>query len=207
MISSSFFFSKQFKSDAKFTISTNASLWMSLRKQALIVNNISGKVNELALSPSASIGFNWNDNIEFRPSYRLYISQANYKHVDLPSLYAPNHNFDAEFIARWPQKFVWETNMSYRENPGAMPGMPKNNALWNAGLTYSLLKDDRGLLRLSIYDILNNNKDYYRQASQNYIIDHRSNILQRYFLLTFTYNFRTMGEKGKIGGRERLFWF
>ena len=38
-----------------------------------------------------------------------------------------------------------------------------------------------------MFDILNRNVGVSRNANQNYIEDIRYNVLQRYFLLTFTY--------------------
>jgi hypothetical protein len=201
------FFSKQFKNDTKFIFSINSFLWAGFGEQPLIVNNIRGKMKSLTLAPSAGVGFNWNDVVEFRPNYRLYISQTRYTDKTFSNLYAPIHNFESELIVRWPGKLVWETNVNHRRNPEVAAGMPKTNTLWNAGLTYSFLKEDKGQVRFSVYDILNRNTDFYRSATENYIFDHRSNILQRYFMLTFNYNIRTMGAKKKIGGRERLFGF
>ena len=97
--------------------------------------------------------------------------------------------------------------MAYRYNNQVAPGLPKSNLLLNAGLTYLFLKDDRGQLKISVFEILNRNNGYYRYASQNYILDQQSNVLQRYGLLTFTYNIRNMGAPRKLGGRDRMFLF
>lgn len=41
--------------------------------------------------------------------------------------------------------------------------------------------------KIAVFDILNKNVGVSRNANQNYIEDVRYNVLQRYFLLTFTY--------------------
>ncbi len=70
-----------------------------------------------------------------------------------------------------------------------------------------LQDDDKGQLKLSVYDLLNRNNNLYRYATQNYILDQQTNVLNRYALLSFTYNIRTMGAPRKVGGRDRLFMF
>jgi hypothetical protein len=102
---------------------------------------------------------------------------------------------------------VWETNVAYRSNSQVAPGLPKTNLLWNAAVTLLMLKNDAGQLKLSVYDILDRNNYYSRYATQNSIVDMQSNVLNRYALLTFTYNIRNVGAPKKVGGRDRMYFF
>ena len=117
------------------------------------------------------------------------------------------HYVESELIIRWPKKLVWETNLAYRNSNQVPPGMPRTNVLWNAALTLLMFKGDVGLLKLSVYDILDRNNGLYRYTTQNQIIDNQVNVLQRYGALSFTYNIRNMGAPKKVGGRDRLFIF
>jgi hypothetical protein len=102
---------------------------------------------------------------------------------------------------------VWETNLAYRYNSQVAPGLPKSNVLWNAAVTLLMFKGDVGLLKLSVYDILDRNNGFSRYTSQNQIIDQQTNVLKRFGELSFTYNIRNMGAPKKVGGRDRLFMF
>ena len=95
----------------------------------------------------------------------------------------------------------------YRTTDQVQPGMQKDNLLWNAAVTLMMLKDGNGLLKLSVYDVLNRNNSLYRYTTQNQIIDQQTNVLQRFAMLSFTYNIRNMGAAKKVGGRDRLFMF
>ncbi|MES2006257.1 MAG: outer membrane beta-barrel family protein [Bacteroidota bacterium] len=55
------------------------------------------------------------------------------------------------------------------------------------------LKNKAGELRLSCFDLLNQNKAVTSSASANQIVNSISNNLTRYFMLTFTYNLRSFG--------------
>ena len=70
-----------------------------------------------------------------------------------------------------------------------------------------MLKNEAGVLKLSVNDILDRNQSIWVSANRNTVTTTENNILGRYFLVTFTYNVRPAGVKKKVGGRERLFMF
>ncbi|HYH14476.1 MAG TPA: hypothetical protein VD794_04625, partial [Flavisolibacter sp.] len=80
------------------------------------------------------------------------------------------------------------------------------HSLWNAAMTVVFLKDDKGQLKFSAFDLLNENISVFRSTTENQIIDRQINILQQYFMATFTYNIRSF-KGGKVGGSERFFRF
>ena len=114
---------------------------------------------------------------------------------------------ESELIVRWPKKLIWETNLAYRYTNQVAPGLPKENVLWNAAVTLMMLKGDVGLLKLSVFDLLNRNNGLYRYTTQNQIVDQQTNVLKRFVELSFTYNIRNMGAPKKVGGKDRLFLF
>jgi hypothetical protein len=62
-------------------------------------------------------------------------------------------------------------------------------SVWNAQLAWNIGRTNKANLRLQAVDILNNDNNTTRNIMPNYIEDvTTTNILRRYFLLTFTYN-------------------
>jgi hypothetical protein len=107
-----------------------------------------------------------------------------------------------------PRKLVWETNLYYRRLNEVSPGIPNASIYWNAAVTVLMFRQDKGQLRLAVYDILNSNTNVNRYYSANAIIDNRVNVLQRYFMLTYTYNIRSFGNQpAKVGGNKSIFNF
>ncbi|HVZ25229.1 MAG TPA: hypothetical protein VG842_04215, partial [Sediminibacterium sp.] len=105
-------------------------------------------------------------------------------------------------------KLVWETSLAYNYISNLAPGLPKSNLYWNAALTLLMFKEDKGQLKLAVYDILNRNNNVNRYINGNAIYDSRTNVLQRYFMLTYSYNIRSMaGQKSKVGGKQSIFFF
>jgi hypothetical protein len=110
-------------------------------------------------------------------------------------------------VLRWPKHLIWETQIFYSYNGSIPAGLPKEGISWNGALNITMLKDEVGVLKLGMSDILGRNTSIYVNATRNSIVTTRGNILGRYFMATFTYNVRAAGVKKRIGGRERFFMF
>jgi hypothetical protein len=65
--------------------------------------------------------------------------------------------------------------------------------LWNASISRQILRFNRGEIKLSAVDLLNQNIGISRTSNQNYIEDSRVKTLQRFFLLSFTYSLSKTG--------------
>ena len=63
-------------------------------------------------------------------------------------------------------------------------------SLWNAAIGYKFLKNKQAQLRLTVYDLLNQNNSVSRTNTDSYIQDSQTNVLNRYYMLTFTYDFK-----------------
>lgn len=82
------------------------------------------------------------------------------------------------------------TNQFYS---GLSAGFNQNFVLWNAAIGKKFLPGNKGELKLSVYDLLKQNQSISRTVDNGYIQDIQNQILQRYFMLTFTYNLRNFG--------------
>ncbi|HWJ91041.1 MAG TPA: outer membrane beta-barrel protein [Flavisolibacter sp.] len=198
---------KEWKNKQKFIFSFRFSPYINYNRRRLIVNNNVSTAKTLGYGPSLNINLNWNDIVELRPSYSPGISRTTYTDPYFRNIKAVTQYIETELIVRWPKKLVWETNMAYRYTSQVAPGLPKANVLWNAAVTLLMFKGDVGLLKFSVFDILDRNNGFYRYTNQNQIVDQQTNVLQRFGELSFTYNIRNMGAPKKVGGRDRLFIF
>lgn len=200
-------FGKEFKNKQKFIFSFRISPNVNYSRRKLIVNNTESTAKTFGGGPNLTIGLNWNDIIEFRPQYSPSISRTTYTDPSFKNIKVLTQYAESELIVRWPKKLVWETIMSYRYTSQVAPGLPKTNVLWNAAVTLLMFKGDVGLLKFSVFDILDRNNGFFRYANANQIIDQQTNVLQRFGELSFTYNIRNMGAPKKVGGKDRLFMF
>jgi hypothetical protein len=197
---------KQYKLNKQFQFSIGGSYNINYNRNFLIVNERRAFVKTFGWGPRVSLNLNWKDKIEFNGNYTLNYNQSTYESPDFADIDVISHYSRGELVIRWPKNIVWETSLNYSYNSQAAPGIQKSVALMNGGVTFLFLKDQKGNLKLSGYDLLNQNVSIRRYTSENAIIDRQVNILKRYFLLTFTYNIRNFNAK-KVGGSERFFRF
>ena len=86
--------------------------------------------------------------------------------------------------------FVLQTDLNHQYNVGLSSNYNQNYLLWNAAIGYKFLKDKQAEFRLSIFDIMKQNNSITRNTTETYYEDVKTNVLQQYALLTFTYNIK-----------------
>ena len=89
-----------------------------------------------------------------------------------------------------PLGFKIESETTYTKAMGYQYSYNVSSILWNAGLSYSFLKNRVATIRLKVYDLLNQQESITRQVSASEIRDIWSNSLGRYAMLHFIYRFR-----------------
>ncbi|MBA2498309.1 MAG: outer membrane beta-barrel protein [Chitinophagaceae bacterium] len=199
-------FNKQFKFKNNFQFSIGGGYNFNYDRNLLVVNSRESYVTTLGMGPSVNTGVNFNDKVEWNIRYNRNFNFSNYENDDFNDLEINTHYLNSDLVIRWPKNFVLETNLQYRYNDQVAPGIQPTVTLLNGGLTYLFLKDQKGQLKLSVHDLLNDNINVWRSTRENLITDRQLNNLQRYYLLTFTYNIRDF-KAGKVGGTQRFFLF
>ena len=95
-----------------------------------------------------------------------------------------------------------EANGSYSKYRGVTDKFTEEFFLLNAGIGKKLFKNQRGEISVQVYDILNQNKSFVRNVSENYIQNVTTNVLGRYVSISLVYNLRTLtGKDGKAYSR------
>ncbi len=66
--------------------------------------------------------------------------------------------------------------------------------LWNISVGKKFLKTQKGEVRLSVFDLLKQNKSISRTVTEVYVEDVQSQVLRQYFMLTFSYKLKNFGK-------------
>ena len=82
------------------------------------------------------------------------------------------------------------SNLYYK---GLNEAFDQNYFLLNVNVGKKFLKSRKAELKAGVFDLLKQNRSIVRNVTDNYVEDVRSQVLQRYFMLTFTYNLRNFG--------------
>jgi len=201
-----FIINKQYKFNKNFQVSFGGGYDINYNRNYIIINNFKSYVKTFDISPYTNGSLNWRDKIEWNYRYYVGFNRSIYENKSFNNLKTNRQNLNTELIVRMPKRLVWETSLNYVKNPLTAPGVQREVYLWNAALTFVFLKGDKGQLKFAAYDLLNNNISVFRLTNENSIVDRQINILQQYYMTTFTYNIRNF-KATKIGGRERLLMF
>jgi hypothetical protein len=147
---------------------------------------------------NVGLGITLSSNISERVDFTLssnttYNNTINTLQTSLNTTY---YNQNSKFkIQVMPWKgVVLQTELNHQYNTGLSDNFNQNFMLWNAAIGYKFLKNEQAELRLSVFDILNQNNSIKRNVMETYYEDVRTNILQQYFLVTFTYNIKQFKE-------------
>jgi hypothetical protein len=88
------------------------------------------------------------------------------------------------------KKVVINTDVNQMHYTGLTKNYNQDFILWNAYLGYKFLKDRSLEAKVSVYDILNQNKNISRTVTETYSEDSNTNTLKRYLMFTLTYTLK-----------------
>jgi hypothetical protein len=194
-------FSKQYKYSQRFTLAANIGGNQSYSRNRLLFNEVSSWQSTYSISNWGGINLNWHDLFEWNNSFSTTNNFTRYSSSQFPNLNLFGYNLSTEVIFRYPKHVIWESQLNWNRYATSAPGFPKAVVRWNAAVNFTMLKEERGVLTLRVYDILNQNNFVQTNAIRNMVSITSTNVLPQYFMATFTYNVRAMGAaKRKVGG-------
>ena len=160
-----------------------------------VINNVTNTTQTRILRANLKVEFlpkneKWKDKFELSLGADVSHNQTLYSLSGAFNQAYFNQTYTGEAIINLPKNWNARTDMNYLIYNFGGSGFEQRLPLWNASVSKLFLKNNRGELKLSVVDILNQNIGIQRVAQQNFIQDERIRSLARYFLLTFTYNLK-----------------
>lgn len=178
----------------------------SLRSEFRVFGNYNKNINfnngvkysskTATISPSVGFDFMWDDVLQIKPQYSVSFNNNTYDIDRFSDKNFISHDVVIETATFLPKKFEWRNDINYNYNPNIADGFQKSAWFWNTTLRYSILKD-QGAISLKVYDVLNQNTNARRVATEDYIQDSSSTVLNQYAMLSFTWKFNSLGSSGK----------
>ncbi len=175
---------KPIKSNLNFNLGTTFAQSPSLS------NGLRNVSDNFRVSSGLVIGSNVSENIDFTLAYNGAYNWISYSlNPGMNSnYYSQTLNGKLNLLSKKGLLLNVEgVNMLYS---GLGEGFDQNYTLVNAAIGQKLFKKRNGELKLSVFDLLNQNTSVNRNATNAYLEDSRSLVLNRYYMLTFTLNIR-----------------
>lgn len=181
------------KLGTKINLSTNSTYTNGLA----FVNNVENVVERNITSFDASVENRNKDVIDLKIGTKFSYNETRYsENTGLNQDYISTEYYGDLFID-FLKTWSFNTNLSYTfyngDNFTDNPSLP----IWRAYISKRLFKSNKGLLKVAVYDILNQNIGINRVSENNYIEDTRITSLGRYYLVSLSYKITRFGGKKK----------
>ncbi len=161
-----------------------------------VLNTQNNRIDNQGFTPNINYSFALDSIVDIMLTARVSKNLVSYQlQPQLNNTYY-QQTYGIETTNYLPAGFVMTNSYSLTLNTGRADGYNTPISLWNISLAKSFLKYKRGELKFSALDVLNQNQGINRTANQNFVQDTRYNVLQRYFLLSFSYRLHKANGNG-----------
>jgi len=185
----------------KTTVNVNAGF--SYAKLPGLINYRNTTTNNYTYNAGVVLASNISEYIDFNLSYNANINNA--KTISLNTTNNKYINQSAGIQVNLLSKIGWfiQNDVANQTFSGLTDGFNQSYWLWNAAVGKKFLKKKEAELKLSVFDLLKQNQSIVRTVTGAYIEDAQSQVLQQYFMLTFSYSLKNFGvAAGRSGGGE-----
>ena len=158
-----------------------------------IINGVDNQTERLASSIDLRLENRFKEKVDISVGVVLSYNQTQYsldKNLDQDYL---NQSYYLDFTWKLPKGFTLETDFDYAIYNGRSDGFNQEVPIWNATFSKYIFKDQRGQIRISANDLLNQNIGINRRAELNFVEDERIKSLGQYFMVSFFYSLKGFG--------------
>ena len=173
-------------------IKSNVGLYggVELSKSPGMINEIVSFTNATKLRAGLSSSSNISEKVDFNISTRAtYTMVNNSLRQNINNNYF-NLNSRVNYNWIFGKGLVYRMELNHQLNTGLAKSIGQSFVLLNMSVGKKIFRNQRGELSLNVFDLLNQNTNVKRTVNELYIEDRQSNVLNRYFMMTFTYNLR-----------------
>ncbi|NRD21548.1 outer membrane beta-barrel protein [Winogradskyella eckloniae] len=197
-------FTKDFKIDTVRTIKLAIRTHYNFNKRINFNNDIKYSSEVQTISPRLGVDFIWAKVMEFKPYYQLSFTNNTYDITSFEDIEFTTHHAGLRTATFLPKNLEWRNDINFNYNPNVADGFQKSAWFWNSTLAYSIF-NEKAIITLKVYDLLNQNTNARRIATQDYIEDSQSTVLQQYVMLSLSYKFNSLGSKGNTTDGDIIF--
>jgi hypothetical protein len=186
----------------KGTVNFNTGFGYS--KTIQFINSVRNNIYNISIDPNFEVTKSFKNKFDLTAGAGFTYNKAKYSLQSSlnNSYFTQDYTIDAGW--QLPKNFYLSTDFRYTISSQRSAGFNAKVPLWNASLSKLFLKYNRGELKLSVFDLLNENQAIVRNTNSNYIEDQNNRVLKRFFLLGFTYSLNKMSANAAGPGRGNI---
>jgi Outer membrane protein beta-barrel family/CarboxypepD_reg-like domain len=149
--------------------------------------------NSYAYNGGVVLASNISEYIDFNLSYSANFTNSKTNDTKGTTSNSVNQVIDAQVNLLSKKGWFVQNDVSGNTYSGLSGGLNQHFWLWNAAIGKKFLKNKAGELKLSVFDLLKQNQSITRTITGTEITDAQTQVLQQYFMLTFTYSLKNFG--------------
>lgn len=181
----------------------NLNVGMNYSRTPGLINKVRNYSNNYNYSAGITIASNISEFIDFNLNYAANFNRVvNTIQPQLNNKYY-YHNTGIRLNLLTKSGWFLLNDITNQLYSGLADGFNQSFWLWNISGGKKFLKDKRGELKLSVFDLLKENQSIARNVTDSYVEDVQTDVLQQYLMLTFTYTLRNFGKSAARNSSQR----
>lgn len=171
-------------------LNLNFNNQFSYNRTPTFINGQENIANNYAIREGLTISSNINEKIDFGVTYNLgYTIVDNTIQSEADNNYL-THSLEFRNLFLFKKGFLWQNDITYQSYNGLSDSFNQDYLLWSMSVGKRFMKDERGEIKLTVFDLLDQNNSISRNVTETYVEDTQTQVLNRYFMVSFTYMIR-----------------
>lgn len=170
---------------------------LSYSVNAAYVNHAKNTITGTRIRPNLAFDYDGGEKFDLSAKAAVSLISGQYSlQPELNTHYVQQH-YEINTTNYLKSGVSVHNELDWSINTGRPTGYNTSTPLWNLAVAKTVLRRDRGEIKLSVMDVLGQNRGITRSIEQGSVQDEKYNVLGRYFLLSFTYSLNKSGLKAR----------
>lgn len=171
-------------------LTVNANYNANYSKAFTLVNNVDNATNTLGNRGGVRVNFTPSERLSFFAGSNLGVTDVTYSLNSSQNQRIINQNYTATFNTKLFWGIYFNSDFNYRVYRNDRFGFDTKIPILNLSVYKVFLKDNKGELRLTGFDVFDRNQAISQSADANTVREVATSTLAQYFMISFTYNMR-----------------
>lgn len=179
----------------------NLNAGVSYSRLPGLIDNIETFTDNYNYNVGAVIASNLSEYVDFNLSY-----SANFNVIaNQPENNQVSQTVGIQFNLLSKKGWYFQNDLSNQSYNYKSNTPDQSFWLWNMAVGKKLLKDQKWDVKLSVFDLLKQNRSISRTVTEAYVEDVQSRVLRQYFMLTLSYKLKNFG-KASVNNRSNNYF-
>lgn len=165
----------------------NSSTGLLLNHDISYVNGIKGRNSNYGIFQGISLDYTHREIFVVTAAASATYNGLRYSVQKENNANSFNYSFSLNGNVSFPLGLSVGGNLGYTFSTGRAAGYNQDVMIFNAFVSKAVLRNNKGLIKLQGIDLFNRNKSLKRTIGESYIEDTHTEVLQRFFMLSFSY--------------------